>query len=250
MVRIVPGIHSAGEALRVRPEAIREFWLKEGDLNSDLDGFLKTASQKKVRVKRVPLKTLDKQVLSHQGVIAFVEDAPSWPTTKRLQEMGEGLILALDHLEDPHNMGSLMRSGWNLGIVGLLTTKDRAAGFAPSAQKVASGAFEHVPVFETANLGSELISLKDMGFWIYGLAAEGARPICEVSLAPKTVFVIGAEDSGLRKSTLGACDEVLSIPQTDSGQSFNASVAGALAGYEFVRQRLLSKKPENSTKKL
>ncbi|MDZ4677617.1 MAG: RNA methyltransferase [Oligoflexia bacterium] len=250
MKRIVPGIHSVTEVFRVRPKAITELWLREGDLRDDLNVFYLEAQKKHIKVKRVSQAGLDRQVATHQGVIAFVDGGPPWPTGRELNGFKEGLILALDHIEDPHNVGSIMRSAWNLGVLGVILTKDRSAGLAPSAQKVASGAFEHVPITEVANLHAELKALQDAGFWVYGLDESATQAIHEVEFAPKSILVIGSEEMGLRKPTLSACDATLAIPQSEGSNSFNAAVAGAIAGYEFLRQRNLSINPKNSRKKL
>jgi 23S rRNA (guanosine2251-2'-O)-methyltransferase len=250
MKRVVPGIHSVAEVFRIRPKAITELWLREGNLHDDLEAFNQEAQKRHIKVKRVGQHSLDREVATHQGVIAFVDGAPEWPTGPKLNGLEEGLILALDHIEDPHNVGSLMRSAWNLGVVGLILTKDRSAGLAPSAQKVASGAFEHVPITEVANLHAELKTLQDMGFWVYGLDESAQQTIQEVEFAAKSILVIGSEESGLRKPTLSACDAAVRIPQNPGSNSFNASVAGAIAGYEFLRQRNLSKNPKNTRKKL
>ena len=127
-------------------------------------------------------------------------------------------------------------------------SKDRSAGATPAAEKVASGGFEHVPILEVPNLASELISLKELGFWVYGLDAESGQSLTKTELAAKSVIVVGSEESGLRKPVAQACDALLSIPQIASGQSLNASVAGAISGYEFWRQRGLSEIEKNTRK--
>jgi 23S rRNA (guanosine2251-2'-O)-methyltransferase len=232
----------------VRPKSVVEIWFREGDLHGDLEDLLNQARENHCKVRRSPLGALDKHVKSHQGVIAFAEGEPSWPSQNELKSMETGLILVLDEITDPHNVGSLMRSAWNLGAVGLISTRERSAGNTASAQKVASGAFEHVPFLEVVNLSAELKLLKDQGFWIYGLAQEGEKVICYEELAKKCVLVVGSEESGLKKPTLGVCDVVVRIPQSPGSHSFNASVAGALAGYEFLRQRTLSQTVRISTK--
>ena len=152
--RIVPGIHSVSEALKVRPNSVTEIWVRDGHLNSELQEIVQKSESKRIKIIKKGSRALDAEVGSHQGVIAFVEGAPEWPEGRDLRVMNSGLILALDCLEDPHNVGSLMRSAWNLGAKGVLCARDHAAGQPPAAQKVASGAFEHIPFFEVANLAS------------------------------------------------------------------------------------------------
>ena len=249
MKRVVPGIHSVAEVLKVRPSKIQEIWFREGDLNGELEELFAQARGGKIKVKRVAQRSLDHQIHSHQGVIAFVEGEPPWPSSGELRKDQDCLIYALDGFEDPHNVGSLMRSAWNLGARGVIVPKDNSAGGAPAAQKVATGAFEHVAYAEVANLSAELISLKELGFWVYGLSETG-QSIFKTDFAPKAVLVVGSEESGLRKPVLGACDALVGIPSSPSASSFNASVAGALAGFEFSRQRNLSQRLKNSTEKI
>lgn len=242
MKRTVPGIHSVHEALKTRPEAIGEIWLKEDKLSSDLEELLSLAEQKRVKVKRYHSQRLDQVVVSHQGIIAYLNDSPSWPDRKRFEECKQGLIIACDGLEDPRNLGSLVRSAWNLGCMGLMVSQSRSvSGDAPSSQKVASGGFEHVPFKEVSNLNSELMMLKEFGFWVYGLDADAKGSIHNVNIAAKAVLLIGAEDVGLRKTVKEQCDELVSIPSTPKSSSLNAAVAGAVAIYEYKRQRLVSK---------
>jgi 23S rRNA (guanosine2251-2'-O)-methyltransferase len=238
--RVVPG----------RPKAIVEIWFREGNLNQELQELMSQATSNRIKIIRKGQKSLDAEVASHQGIIAFVEGSPEWYEGRDLRVMNAGLILALDCLEDPHNVGSLLRSAWNLGVKGVLSARERAAGQPPSAQKVASGAFEHVPFIEVANLASELLALKDMGFWVYGLDRSGSQSVHQVKLAPKSIIVIGSEETGMRKPILGVCDAILNIPQSAESDSFNAAVAGAIAGYEFVRQHGFPKYEIISTKKL
>lgn len=249
MIRLVPGIHSVIEVLKVRPKSVRELWIREGDLHENLQKFLDEARTRHIPVKRASLRMLDREVQSHQGVIAFVESLPDWPSSKTLKNLTHSMIFVLDGFEDPHNVGSIMRSAWNLDATGVILPKDNSAGFAPASQKVACGAFEHLPVLEVANLSSELMSLKELGFWIYGLS-EAGDSVFKMELAPKAVFVIGSEESGLRKPVSGACDVLIGLPQASTASSFNASVTGAIVGFEFLRQRNLSQRSKDSTEKI
>jgi 23S rRNA (guanosine2251-2'-O)-methyltransferase len=249
-MRIVPGIHSVEEVFKVRPKAITELWLREGDLYGELESFFKLAHQYKIKIKRSSIQGMDKIVHSHQGVLAHVNENPDWPSREELEGSKECLLFALDSLSDPQNLGGLMRSAWNFGARGVILTKDRSAGVTPGALKVASGAFEHIPTLEVPNLHSELKTLKELGFWVYGLDANASQDLVETDFGAKAVIVIGAEESGLRKPVTSACDAIVSIPQSPSSNSFNASVAGAIAGYEFLRQRKVSKIRKVSTEKI
>jgi 23S rRNA (guanosine2251-2'-O)-methyltransferase len=146
------------------------------------------------------------------------------------------ILVALDEITDPHNVGAILRSSWLMGVKGLLIPEHRAGGLTPSAMKVASGGAEHVPLLTVGNLQQELKYLKDKGFWIYGLAGEGKGELGQLRINEKVVWVVGSEEKGIRSSVRGVCDELVKIPQTSAEASYNASVAAAIALYETSRQ--------------
>jgi 23S rRNA (guanosine2251-2'-O)-methyltransferase len=237
MKRVVPGVHSVSHALKVRPRAIEEIRLRKGPQEGEIKDLIDLARSKNVPVNEYPTSHLDKIIESHQGIIATLKDGPPWPSIKDLKDCEQGTILVLDNINDPHNLGSMIRSAWNLGALAVFASKDRAAGIqSPAAQKVASGGFEYVPFEEVANVHAELKNLKDAGFWIYGLDASSDQEIHKMELAKKAVFVVGSEESGIKSTTLSACDFTVKIPQIKTADSFNASVSGALALYEHFRQ--------------
>lgn len=242
--RIVVGIHSSREAIRIRPSKVSEIWLKEGaDRSHDLKEFVDFAKSRQIRTKYQPDGVLSKLSTSHQGVCLYIDETPELD----LESLGDNasercVLVALDEISDPHNIGAALRSAWLLGAMALILPEMRSGSLTPSAAKVASGGAEHVPVVTTANLQIELNSLKDKGFWIYGLAGEASVPLNEVKFNERVVLVIGSEDKGLRTTTRKTCDELVSIPQTDEHASLNASVATAVALYEIRRQHALQSK--------
>lgn len=246
MSRIVSGVHSVAELLKIRPRSVTEIWFKNGELSSELDSLMAKAQSLQLKIKRVHPQTLDREVGSHQGVVAKTTESPNWPPKKKFEESPKCLLLALDMVVDPQNVGSIMRSAWSFGASGIIITKDRSSGLTPGAIRVASGAAEHVPLMTATNLGAELKTLKDWGFWVYGLAMKEESPgdsqsIFEVELAPKSILVIGSEEKGLRKATFGVCDATLNIPHFGGSSSLNAAVAGAVSSYEYARQNGISK---------
>ncbi len=146
------------------------------------------------------------------------------------------VVLLLDGLEDPHNLGSILRTAWLSGVTAILTPEDRAVGLTATVCKIASGGAEHVPVDTHANLASAIQQLKDLGFWIYGLSEKGARKPWEFELPKKIAWVVGNEGSGMRVPTERACDELVRLPQVPTGSSYNASIAAAMALAETCRQ--------------
>jgi 23S rRNA (guanosine2251-2'-O)-methyltransferase len=232
--RIVPGINSVIEALNVRPQKITYMWMREGDLRGDLHAIYLECQKRGIKVKKSSPQGLDKIVQSHQGVIAEVMDRPEWPDFRN--QDATHIILAMDQIEDPHNVGSIIRSAWNMGVHGVIFTKERSAHLAPAAQKVACGGFEHVPYLEVSNLTAELKTMKELGFWVYGLSEKADKNITQMQFPKKVILVVGSESDGMRQSTLSGIDEAITIPQIDNSNSYNASVAAALAMYEVKRQ--------------
>jgi 23S rRNA (guanosine2251-2'-O)-methyltransferase len=130
----------------------------------------------------------------------------------------------------------MLRTGWLTGVAGILIPDDRAVGLTPSVCKVASGGAEHVPVESFTNLPSAIQDLKNAGFWVYGLSEKGVRKPWEFKLPKKVAWIVGSEGGGMRITTERACDELVKIPQVESGSSYNAAVAMAMALAETCRQ--------------
>ncbi len=151
---------------------------------------------------------------------------------------GNGLILVLDGIQDPHNLGALIRTAACAGAAGVVIPKDRAVGVTPTVEKVSAGAAETVPVAQVSNIAQALDLLKEHGFWTYGLAGEGAASLYDQNLIGNVAIVVGGEGEGIRPLVKKGCDVVVSIPLSGGVSSLNASVAGGIALFEVVRQRL------------
>ncbi|MEK6554604.1 MAG: 23S rRNA (guanosine(2251)-2'-O)-methyltransferase RlmB [Bdellovibrionota bacterium] len=183
---------------------------------------------------------LNKIAPSHQGVAVFMKDSPTFDLEELdADDQEKVIIMALDEITDPHNVGAILRSAWLMGVKALLVPEHRAGHLTPSVIKVASGGAEHVPMIVVKNLVQDLKYLKDKGFWIFGLAGEGRATLLKTRVHEKIVWVVGSEEKGIRSSVRGVCDELVQIPQTSSEASFNASVASSIALYETVRQHSL-----------
>lgn len=245
-MRIVVGLHAAREVIQVRPAAITEIWLKEGaDRSSDHAQFIEFAQKKRIRVSFKSDGALSKIAFSHQGVALYVNEDPEldWGEIKRAKDDPEKkiLLLALDEITDPHNIGAILRTAWLMDAKGIFVPELRSGHLTPATAKVASGGAEHVPLIKVSNLPNTLKELKDFGFWVYGLSGNAKSTILQTKFPEKTVLVVGSEESGLRTTTERACDELVSIPQTNAAASYNASVAAAIATFEVRRQHLLTK---------
>ncbi len=234
--RIVVGNHAIKEALAVRPKMIKGMWLKLGwESSADLREIEELARAAKVKIDTRQESVIDKFGSSHQGAALFVDGAPILDI-KGLEKYEKSVVLMLDGIEDPHNLGAILRTSWLTGAHGVLIPEDRAVGLTPTVHKVACGGVEHVPVEETTNFAKYAEELKKQGYWIYGLSPRGKRSIFELELPDKVVWAIGAEDKGMRVTTERLCDELAFIPQSSASASYNASVATAMALTETLRQ--------------
>lgn len=234
--RWVIGIHSCEEVLRVRPKAIREVWLRDGYMDSaSLREIAEAAQRARITVQTKAVGLLDRMGSGNQGVAIAVMESPTidWEDLKSRES---AILIFLDGIEDPHNLGSVLRTAWLTNVAGVIIPADRAVGLTPTVCKIASGGAEHVPVEAVANLSSQLEELKELGFWSYGLSEKGKRVPWDFKLTGKIAWVVGSEGSGLRVPTERACDELVRIPQVASGSSYNASIALSMALMETVRQ--------------
>lgn len=234
--RWVVGIHSCEETLKVRPKKVRELWLRD-DLasNAALRQIAETAERFRTPVRMKSLAQLDAVGSGHQGVALAVEESPEW-LAQDLKSIEKCLVIILDGIEDPHNLGSILRTAWLVGADAIIIPADRAVGVTPAVCKVASGGAEHVPVETRASLTAEINDLQDAGFWIYGLSEKGKSRPWDLKLPQKVAWVIGSENTGLRITTERACDDLVRIPQATTGSSYNAAIAAAMALAETVRQ--------------
>lgn len=234
--RIVVGNHAIKEALVMRPKKVKGLWLKNGwESSADLREIEDMARKKQITPELRQETVIDKFGSSHQGAALFVEGAPGLDLD-HVGNLDQSILLMLDGIEDPHNLGAILRTSWLTGVRGVFIPEDRAVGLTPTVHKVACGGVEHVPVEETTNFSKYTETLKEKGYWVYGLSPRGKKSIFELDLPEKVIWAIGAEDKGLRVTTERLCDELVFIPQTNASASFNASVATAMALTETLRQ--------------
>jgi 23S rRNA (guanosine2251-2'-O)-methyltransferase len=177
--------------------------------------------------------------LRHQGVLALIpeqsysaEDALDAPATD------DKLVLVLDGVQDPHNLGACLRTAEAAGVHAVVIPKDRAVGLTPIVRKAAAGAAERLPVVGVTNLSRTLQQLRDRGYWLTGLAGEAEESLFDVDLTGPRVLVLGAEGEGLRRLTKEHCHQLVRIPMAGKAESLNVSVAAGICMYEVVRQRL------------
>jgi 23S rRNA (guanosine2251-2'-O)-methyltransferase len=178
--------------------------------------------------------------LRHQGVLAYVPEIAfdGEDTLYRPAEKNR-LLLALDGVQDPHNLGACLRTAEAVGVDAVIIPRDRSASLTAVARKSAAGSAERIPLIAVTNLARSLDKLKELGYWLTGLAGEATETLYEVDLTGPTVLVMGAEGEGMRRLTREACDRLVRIPMHGKAESLNVSVATAVCLYEAWRQRNL-----------
>ncbi|MDD5628738.1 MAG: 23S rRNA (guanosine(2251)-2'-O)-methyltransferase RlmB [Elusimicrobia bacterium] len=235
------GLHSVEETLRGKPRSAKELLVAEGA--KGVEEIVRLARQAGVRVRFVDRRQLDRAAGDgrHQGVAlraALHEGESLQGLLERFPEGSrQGLVLvALDEVQDPHNLGAIARSALNLGARALILPERRSAPVTGAVVSASAGAIQKLPVVTVVNLGQALERLKEAGFWVYGADASG-RPAWDAVFNTPLVLVIGSEGYGMRPLVAGLCDEVVSVPQAASGvESLNASCAASVLLYEIARQ--------------
>lgn len=237
------GIHAIQSLLKSAPKKIVELYLAEGRQDQRMQKVVSAAQKQGIPIKHVDKKTLDSMSDGkHQGVFAYVmpgkklDEAALYEMVQNLDS--EPLILVLDGVTDPHNLGACMRSADASGVDAVVIPKDNSASLNDVARKVACGAAETVPLIPVTNLARCLKKLQELGLWVYGAAGEAEQTIYEATLSGPRVVVMGAEGDGMRRLTRETCDELVKIPMQGSVSSLNVSVATGVVLFEVLRQRL------------
>jgi len=244
---IAYGLHSVRALLERHPERVRLLWVEAGrEDDPRLRPLLERARSAGVAIESVQRRTLDKRTEGgrHQGLLAHLRPAPDLGEADLFQAVeslpGPALFLALDQVQDPHNLGACLRSADAAGAHGVIVPRDRACPLTPAARKAASGAAETVPLYRVANLARALEGLARRGVWTVGLAAEADALLYDMDLTVPTALVLGAEGKGLRRLTRERCDHLARLPMAGTVESLNVSVTAGIALFEAVRQRLVA----------
>jgi 23S rRNA (guanosine2251-2'-O)-methyltransferase len=242
-MRILYGVNPVREFLRAGAE-VSELWLAEGGSRAaafaELERLGRGAGAK---VRAAPRQKLDRLAGTdrHQGVVAVVADFRYASVADVLAAAAASgrppLLVVLDGVEDPHNLGAIIRSAHALGAHGVVIPKDRAVGVTPAAAKASAGAVERCPVARVTNVAKALESLKEAGVWSVALAADGERALGEVDLRGPTALVLGSEGEGLRPLVRRTCDLSAKVPMMGEIDSLSVSASAAVALYEAARQR-------------
>jgi 23S rRNA (guanosine2251-2'-O)-methyltransferase len=239
--RLIYGFHALTAKLRHAPEDVKEIYVAEGRQDARARDLLNMAAAAGARVMPVDGARLDGMAggARHQGVIARVAATAKYLT---LDDVMEGLtepalLLVLDGVTDPHNLGACLRVADAAGCHAVIAPKDKACGLNATVIKVASGAADTVPYIMVTNLARSLRELQERGVWVLGAAGEAEKDLYAVDQKGSLAWVLGAEGAGLRRLTRETCDDLARIPMHGSVESLNVSVASGICLFEARRQR-------------
>lgn len=244
MSEIAYGIHAVDVLLRRSPERIISLSVQSDRNDKRIQGLLSLAQNQGVRVSRLSKADLDATVSErHQGVVALIKPRQGdAEVTERdlkgfLSDINCPLVLVLDGVTDPHNLGACLRSADAAGVAVVIVPKDNSAELNAVVRKVASGAAEVIPLVRVTNLARTLRSLKELGIWIVGTTGEADALVFDQDLSIPTALVMGAEGPGMRRLSKEACDFLVKLPMAGDVSSLNVSVATGICLFEAVRQR-------------
>jgi 23S rRNA (guanosine2251-2'-O)-methyltransferase len=237
---LIVGINAVAGLLETAPERVVRVWLNPS--SSRLAQLQRQLEFSGIAVETCDARTLDKrsQGVKHQGIVA--EFKPSSPLGEAdlaaiVEHQQQPLLLVLDGVQDPHNLGACLRSAAAAGAAAVIIPKDRAAGLTPVARRASAGASERIPLIVVTNLARTLRALQALGIWCVGLAGQASISLYEAELTGPLALVLGSEESGLRQLTEKTCDQLVHIPMPGAVESLNVSVSAGIALFETLRAR-------------
>ena len=236
------GVHAVEALLRHHPKRVKQVWLAEGRNDPRVQVLLGLAADNRVSVGQCERREMDAWVEGvHQGVVAEVS-----PSQVRGEAMldelldrteGAPLLLVLDGVTDPHNLGAVLRTADAAGVLAVIVPKDKSATLNATVRKVACGAAEVLPLVAVTNLARTLEKLRQRGLWTVGTAGEAEQEVYDHDFTGPTIVIMGAEGKGMRRLTREHCDYLVKLPMAGSVSSLNVSVATGVCLFEAVRQR-------------
>jgi 23S rRNA (guanosine2251-2'-O)-methyltransferase len=240
---LIAGKHSVLEALR-SGRTVNKIWIAESAQKQLTQPIIAEAKQHGVIVQSVDKRKLDQMAagMQHQGVVAqiaaydYVEVDDILERARERQE--EPFILILDEIEDPHNLGSILRTADCTGVHGVIIPKRRSVGLTATVSKTSAGAVEYVPVAKVTNIAQTIESLKEKGIWVGGADVDAKQTVYQSNFKIPTALVIGNENKGMGRLIKEKCDFLVKLPMMGRINSLNASVAASVLMYEVVRQRM------------
>lgn len=243
---VLVGRNAVTEALK-SGRGINKLWIASGDREGSVAEIAALAKERGIVVQYVERAKIEALAGGHrhQGVLAYVAPVPYAKLEdilKAAEAKGEApFLVLLDELEDPHNLGALLRTADATGVHGILIPKRRSVSLNATVAKTSAGAVEYVPVARIGNIAQTLKKLKEKGFWVAGADMDGEKAYYEADLTGPLVLVVGSEGKGMSRLTKEACDFIVRMPMVGRINSLNASVAGSILMYESMRQRLQKK---------
>lgn len=240
----IVGVNAVASAVEKDAQNVREVLIEAGNKNARLVEIEEEALRKDISVRKVNAQALGGVAgqLRHQGVAARYAAAKLTEESELpgLIEAAEGkaLLLVLDEVQDPHNLGACLRSAAAAGVTAVVIPKDKSAPVNATVRKVSAGAADRIPVVAVTNLARTLKDMQKLGVWTYGLAGEVDQTIHQLDMRGNIALVMGGEGDGLRRLTRETCDGLVRIPMPGDIESLNVSVATGIALFEAVRQRL------------
>ncbi len=236
------GLHAVEALLRHHPKRVKQVWLAEGRGDPRVQVLIELAAQARVSVGQCERREMDAWIEGvHQGVVAEVSPSQVWGEAM-LDELlarveGPPLLLVLDGVTDPHNLGACLRTADAAGALAVIVPKDKSATLNATVRKVACGAAEVIPLVAVTNLARTLEKLQQKGLWVVGTAGEADQSLYAQDLTGPIVLVMGAEGRGMRRLTREHCDYLVRLPMAGSVSSLNVSVATGVCLFEALRQR-------------
>jgi 23S rRNA (guanosine2251-2'-O)-methyltransferase len=235
------GIHSVASVLKSQPQRLLRIHVQQGRQDDRVQKLIDAAQRENIEINREPRKQLDQLANgNHQGIVAecrpgeqYDEDFLDVLSERHGRKL---LLLVLDGITDPHNLGACLRTAEAAGVHGVIVPRDNSAGMTSTARKVAAGAADLVPLVVVTNLARALRQLQEKGVWVIGSAGEATHALYEAKLKTPMALVMGAEGDGMRRLTKETCDELIAIPMLGETSSLNVSVATGVCLFEIVRQ--------------
>jgi 23S rRNA (guanosine2251-2'-O)-methyltransferase len=236
---ILYGINAINEAVKANPGKIERICIERGQKNARIQELLELARHNHIRISFEDKSWLDRKAggARHQGILCYVAELAALEAEDILEQATSKLIVVLDGIEDPHNLGAILRSAEAAGADGVFVPQHRSSGLTASVVKASAGAASHIKVARIKNVSQALELLKNSGYWVAGLDAGADLPIWKIDLTAPTALVMGGEGSGLHRLVKEKCDFLVSLPIHGNVGSYNVSVAAGMALYEALRQR-------------
>jgi len=237
------GIKPVIESLKGGRRRVKKIFLQHDRTGKEVNELLRLARDHGVSVKRENRESLNHWVGTpkHQGVVAWVQGLGSLTFENLLDALSNqkepAFLAVLDGIEDPRNLGAILRTADAVGLHGVILPQRRAVGLTATVGKTSAGAIEHIPVAQVTNIVKSLEQLRKEGIWLVGLEADSKKSFFDFDYTMPVALVVGGEGKGIRPLALSTCDETVSIPMKGSISSLNMSVAFAVLAYEVIRQR-------------